>query len=96
MDRWWESCWTLLYYSNCWLANSAVQVLFLPLEKLETVNVPIPSFAKKWSLDATEAAVAAGRRRCCRLETDLEGMTGILPSLQCFISGPGGAKIVLS
>lgn len=74
MDGWWQSCWTRLYFSNCWLANSSVQVVLLPLEKLETANLPTPSFAKKWNLDATEAAVAAGRGRGCLRLTWEEGL----------------------
>lgn len=96
MDGRWQSCWTLLHYSNYWLTDSSVQVVPFPSDRLETGNAPTPSFAKKWSLDATEAAVAAGRGGgCYRHEAGLEGMTVEMGECPCFVPGPGNAKTVL-
>jgi len=96
MDGWWQSCWTLLHCSNYWLTDSSAQVVPFPYKRLETASAPKPTIAEKWSLDATEAAVAVGRGRgWCMCEAGWEGMTLEMGECPPFLPGHRDIKTVL-
>lgn len=71
---------------HCWLTDFSVQAVPFSWERTETANSTAPSFANKWSLIVTEAAMAAGRGRgWCWHEAGLED--GRMP---IFLSRPWG------
>lgn len=71
---------------HCWLTDFSVQAVPFSWERTETANSTAPSFANKWSLIVTEAAMAAGRGRgWCWHEAGLED-----GRMTIFLSRPWG------